>query len=117
VDSACALANNCCECNAYLAGQVPPCPLPCMTKTCTQTLGLSNPEAICVKGHCLVNDSASCSGDADCKLIDDCCRCWAVASTVAIPPCSRMCLIDSCTSLGLSSAKAACVSGFCRLVP
>ena len=68
-DSDCDLANNCCECNAYPAGQIPMCPLPCVNKTCVDSYQMTKPGAICVQGRCLVSDSITCSSDADCKLV------------------------------------------------
>jgi len=115
----CNLKNDCCDCAAWHnAGPSPP---PCTNTSCKQPtcggLGLKTPAAYCYQGHCSVrDDGTTCSSDADCKLNNDCCWCQAWPKAALAPSCpNRSCLVATCTSKGLSTVKARCIGGICRL--
>ncbi len=82
-------------------------------------LGIKQPLATCLAGHCLVvsNEPASCSSDKECQRVDDCCTCTALPVAATVPTCQKLCLINTCTSWGLPASTAKCVGGLCRLVP
>lgn len=115
----CNLKNDCCDCAAWHNAGPPPGP--CAITSCKQptcgALGLKTPAAYCYGGHCSVrDDGASCSSDADCQLINDCCWCEAWPKAAKAPTCPNLnCLVSSCTSHKLGNAKARCVGGVCRL--
>lgn len=54
-----------------------------------------------------------CVEDADCVISNDCCECAGRPVGQMAPECPVLCLIDTCTSLGLSEAKPSCVAGRC----
>jgi hypothetical protein len=115
----CNLKNDCCDCAAW--HNAGPSPAPCTITSCKQptcgALGLKAPAAYCHGGHCSVrDDGSSCSSDADCQLINDCCWCAAWPKAAKAPACpQRSCLISSCTQHKLGNIKARCVGGVCRL--
>jgi hypothetical protein len=119
-DKDCKVFEDCCSCQAVFTWEnMPSCKMACTHKACTTKKALTQPEAYCLtaKGKCFLGDSAACSTDADCKLVNDCCSCMAVPVSVTPPNCPMTCLVDSCTSVGLQGATAVCLSGKCRLKP
>ncbi len=114
----CTLLNDCCTCRAYNPGTtVPVCPVTnCKQPTCG-ALAIKNPGTYCLKGQCIVGDrGTACSADSDCKRVDNCCDCIAIPKGASAPNCPiKSCFVPTCTGKGLSTAKARCVSGYCRL--
>ena len=78
---------------------------------------LSFVPALSVKGHCLVAATGTaCVNDTDCQRVDNCCDFLALPKTAMPPACAiKSCFVNTCTGWGLSSAKAMCISGVCRM--
>ncbi len=55
-----------------------------------------------------------CVEDSDCTLINDCCRCEAVAVGAEVFPCEGNCLQPTCDALSLRDVQVACRSGVCE---
>jgi hypothetical protein len=117
---ACEVINDCCECSSYdKTGPTPtPCPITsCFVPTCT-SWGVKNPTSYCLQGQCFAAESATtCASDTDCQLINDCCECLALPATLTLPACKKLCVVSTCVAKGLAitSLKARCLSGSCRL--
>ncbi|MCA9668647.1 MAG: hypothetical protein KC503_23805 [Myxococcales bacterium] len=112
----CGVLDDCCTCSAldFLNSKAPPpCPAPCFQTVCAAR-GIK-PTAYCLAGKCLLADSKPCRGDDDCFAIDDCCTCMAWPRDLKPPLCDLTCAQSSCSALGLSGAKPACIEGSCRL--
>lgn len=115
----CGVANDCCSCAAYDTKTGPPgCAITgCKQPTCS-ALGIAGPTSYCLKGKCLLAaGGTTCSGAVSCYLVDNCCECTALPAGATAAACAKLCLISTCTSYGLSSAKAACVAGVCKVTP
>jgi hypothetical protein len=118
-DGDCKVFQDCCSCRGVLTSENPPiCKKACKRSTCD--VWFAQPESYCVNGRCKVGEGAanSCGNTTkSCRLINDCCRCLAVpASNTSIPACSiKACFVDTCTGQGLSTARAVCTNGNCRL--
>ena len=110
---------DCCDCRAeYIWVTSPICKMACTVKACTPEAGIKLPKAYCLKGQCLLAESAvGCTADKDCKKVDDCCYCMAVPTSTTPETCPNMCFINTCTGIGLANATPQCVGGTCRLVP
>jgi hypothetical protein len=111
----CGLLNDCCDC--YATNGPPPgqCKMLCKQNTC-DALGIKPQVTYCVGGHCLVTAGAtSCNADTDCQRVDNCCDCLALPKAASAPDCQKLCLINTCVSRGLATAKVRCILGECRL--
>jgi len=117
----CALANDCCMCQAYdntVPPPMPPCAAICEAPMC-EALGIAGATPYCFRGECFITAQAgTCSADADCQVVNDCCRCSALpraaAQTVGMS-CAADCFQGRCSALGLIGVGARCVAGSCRL--
>lgn len=124
-DKQCQVAEGCCVCQAYDAAKDPR-PADCDT-VCDQSLcssqGLVSPFAYCFSGRCVLGSktghgyTVSCSLDADCTLVDDCCHCVALPRSLSYvgASCEQSCESPSCEALGWGGVKARCLGGTCRL--
>jgi hypothetical protein len=111
----CGLLNDCCDC--YATNGPPPgiCKMMCKQNMC-DALGIKPQVTYCIAGYCVVTAGAtSCTADTDCQRIDNCCDCLALPNAASAPDCKKLCLISTCVSRGLATAKAHCVLGECRL--
>jgi hypothetical protein len=118
--------NDCCQCTAYDLAK-PPTPIDCAQKCdapMCQALGLAaGPFAYCVGGRCVLTSAPhgeGCTTDADCALVNDCCRCMALTTAMAKlleSQCAADCFQPACDGLGLGSVKVRCEvgAGTCRL--
>jgi hypothetical protein len=113
----CNVQNDCCEC-AAVEGKVPVCSIPtCKTSSCVAA-GITPPSTRCLNGHCVLeSDQTGCTDDKECKKLDDCCTCGAAPVKATGPACNKLCLVNVCSSFGLSKLVARCQKGVCRLAP
>jgi hypothetical protein len=115
----CVVVNDCCGCKAIDANvtKPKPCPAMCFQPQC-DAAGIKKPTAYCKQGKCFLGDAKTgCSTDADCSLVNDCCSCAALPTSVQTPYCSLpSCYVPTCTALGFPKAKAVCGAlGVCTL--
>jgi hypothetical protein len=114
----CKLANDCCWCQALASTGTPnPCAISgCKQNTC-EAASIKKPSVYCWIGKCfLFDDGTTCKSDSDCFLVNNCCNCAALPKTASTPACPiSSCFVPTCTSRGVGTAKAGCVSGRCKL--
>jgi len=114
----CDFVEDCCTC-AVFGPNNPPTPTPYCPDDCEQYLcgayNLAEGVAYCLKGQCLLASTRTCSKDADCVLINDCCTCMAAPVGHALPECLADCKQSTCSAWGLGQAQARCVRGRCQL--
>jgi hypothetical protein len=117
--TSCVVVNDCCGCKAIDANltKPTPCPASCFQPQC-DAAGLKKASAYCKQGKCFLGDAkTSCTTDADCSLVNDCCTCAALPSSVQSPYCSlKSCYVPTCSAMGVPKAKAVCGAlGVCTL--
>lgn len=117
--TSCVVVNDCCGCKAIDANvtKPTPCPASCFQPQC-DAAGLKKASAYCKQGKCFLGDAkTSCTTDADCSLVNDCCTCAALPSSVQSPYCSlKSCYVPACSAMGVPKAKAVCGAlGVCTL--
>ena len=56
-----------------------------------------------------------CATDADCRVVDDCCTCAALAPGETTPTCVNDCFASACVSRSIPASAALCVAGQCVL--
>lgn len=117
----CGVFNDCCQCEAVDLGTEPQpkeCLAICDAPIC-QSWGFSQPFAYCLSGMCFLAEGATaCASDADCALINECCFCMALPTSLAkfvANMCAADCFQGRCSAMGLGSVKARCQGGLCRL--
>ena len=117
-DKECKVFEDCCDCYPIYTWESPGmCKMACTDKACKTDLNLVPAEAHCVKGKCFLG-GGTCASDADCQMVNDCCSCMALPAKSTPPACNiKACFVATCTARGVSTAKAQCVSGSCRVVP
>jgi hypothetical protein len=55
-----------------------------------------------------------CTRAGDCKLLNDCCTCQAIAAGEFVPPCPPIaCLVSKCEEQQLPPDRVACIAGRC----
>lgn len=57
--------------------------------------------------------AAQCTDAAGCTLHSDCCTCQALGPGETVQECPVDCIVDMCTSLGVTQANVACAAGSC----
>lgn len=116
----CDVVNSCCQCEAYDKARPPlfkACAVLCDAPRC-ESMGIGKPQAYCLAGMCWLTSASSCSVDADCALVNDCCACMALPvaqAKVVENQCAADCAWGSCGAKGIGSVKARCLGGTCRL--
>lgn len=117
VGVSCVVQNDCCVCDAFVAGdERPVCDADCIAPSC-ERWNLRSPSAYCLQGRCFITDERrACVSDSDCRLHNDCCRCAALHNAIKPPACPSTCFVPSCTAQGVPTAQARCIYGVCRLV-
>jgi hypothetical protein len=57
----------------------------------------------------------TCVEDSDCRVINDCCSCWAVDPWVFPEQCLETCPTPICDLFGFQAPKAVCIESHCHL--